>query len=81
MPLIVLVCSGKYGVGPRDLRPLRGMPLEVLDLRATPGNDLTPLAGMTLKEFWPPPRKQLTAESLKVVEELERQGCKVNWTE
>jgi transaldolase len=23
----------------------------------------------------------LTAESLKVVEELEKQGCKINWTE
>jgi hypothetical protein len=25
--------------------------------------------------------KQLTAESLKVVEELVKQGCKINWTE
>jgi transaldolase len=32
-------------------------------------------------EAGPPPKKQLTAESLKVVEELEKQGCKINWTE
>ena len=25
--------------------------------------------------------KQLTAELLKVVEELEKQGCKINWAE
>jgi hypothetical protein len=28
-----------------------------------------------------PPKKQLRAESLKVIAELEKQGCKVNWTE
>ncbi|MBM4034392.1 MAG: hypothetical protein FJ291_21820 [Planctomycetes bacterium] len=36
---------------------------------------------LDLIEFWPPARKQLTAEWLKVAEEVERQGCKVNWTE
>jgi Flp pilus assembly protein TadD len=64
-----------------DLTPLKGMPLQMLDLAKSKAADLRPLAGMTLKEFWPPAKKQLTPESLKVVEELEKQGCKINWTE
>ena len=31
--------------------------------------------------FWPPAKKQLTPEFLKVVEELETQGCKIIWQE
>ncbi|MFC1806671.1 hypothetical protein ACFL09_06815, partial [Planctomycetota bacterium] len=61
--------------------PLRGAPLGRLELPSTAVRDLTPVAGMKLKEFVPPPRKQLTPESLKVIEDLEKQGCQVTWQE
>ena len=62
-----------------DIRPISGAPLKQLWLNQTQVRDLTPLAGMKLVEFWPPAKKQLTPESLKVVEELEKQGCKIVW--
>ena len=62
-----------------DLSPLKGMPLETLRLQGSKVTDLTPLAGMKLKELRLPPRKQLTPESMKLIETLEKQGCKVVW--
>ncbi|HUT35828.1 MAG TPA: tetratricopeptide repeat protein, partial [Planctomycetota bacterium] len=78
LPLKELFCEN---TGVTNLEPLRGMPLLKLVAFGTGVKDLTPLAGLKLKEFSPPSKRQLTAESLKVVEELEKQGCKINWTE
>ena len=64
-----------------NLSALAGMRLESVGLGKTNVTDLTPLRGMPLRELRPPAKRQLTAESLKVVEELEKQGCKVHWTE
>ena len=74
MPLKTLICGNNRV---RDLRPLKGMPLRTLAIYYTEVNDLTPLAGLPLKELTLPARKQLTPESLELVETLERQGCRI----
>jgi serine/threonine protein kinase len=78
MPLKSLSCNCTVV---SDLSPLSGMALDLLDISVTKVTDLTPLARVRLNEVILPPKKQLTPESLKVVEELEKQGCKINWTE
>jgi hypothetical protein len=35
---------------------------------------------MRPRGFQPPARKRLMPQFLKVVEELEKQSCKINWT-
>jgi hypothetical protein len=76
MPLRILLADHTRVA---DVGPLRGMPLARLDLRATRAHDLTPLGDTALTVFWPPPRKQLTPESLKVIEQLDKRGCKIVW--
>ena len=78
MPLRELRCQGTRV---SDVSPLKGMPLHVLNISRTKLTDLTPLAGMKLMDFRPPPRRQLTPGSLKVIETLQKQGCKVLWPE
>jgi serine/threonine protein kinase len=76
LPLELLDCG--YTVV-TDLGPLKGMTLKSLNIEATAVNDLTPLRGMRLEDLVLPPKKQLTPESLQVVQELEKQGCKIVW--
>ena len=76
MPLQSLDCNSTRV---SDLTPLKGMPLQTLNCRSTRVSDLTPLKGMSLRELRLPPKQQLTPESLKIIEELEKQGCKVTW--
>jgi len=78
MPLKTLICNVALV---NDLTALRGMPLESLNIGYLGVTDLTPLTGIRLKQLTLQSKKQLTPESLKVVEELVKQGCKINWTE
>ena len=67
------------GTNVDDIGPLVGLPLETLLLSVTRVEDLTALEGMRLKRLDPPGKKQLTHESLKVIEVLEKQGCQILW--
>ena len=60
-----------------DVTPLKGMPLQSLNFAGTKVTDLTSLRGMKLREFHPPPKDQLTPDSLKLIEEWRQDGCQV----
>ena len=63
-----------------DLSPLKGSPLEWIDLYQSSITDLTPLEGLALRFLRPPPKEQLTPESLKVIEKLKKGvGCQIQW--
>jgi len=57
------------------------MPLRALYCRRNSVTDLSPLAGMKLNYLVPPPKAQLMPGSLKVIEKLGKQGCKIVWQE
>ena len=67
------------GLSITDLSPLAGMNLQSLNLSKTPVKDLTPIVGMPLTRLSPPPKDQLTTDSLKLIEQLQKQGCSITW--
>lgn len=63
----------------KDIGPLKGLPLSHVSLRNTKVTDLTPLSEAKPIHLTPPPREQLTPESLKLVEKWHQQGCEIVW--